>query len=447
MIFNKFNNCKEFSNERTDLETLITTIKNHPLKKEITALRNMEYKSSQYDKLKLKLPVVTPHGTFKSSKKESLEYLSGYMYFDIDGFEISNEVDETIKKLNEEFPITLICKSCGGKGLAFLLKVNGVTLDNFDTTHAFIRHTFQDNGFSIDDAAGGLIRKWIISYDPDVIYNQENEYIIDKLAYEKFVIGNKTTPKKVKKRKQDCDADDDDELELIPFNTLCKMIKTESEFTGKIEGDFTIQEIEFYRICYPKIIKDGTKHRTYTRIIHALYFLNEDITKHQVFSYVFYINSTAEAKMSKLKLKSFVANICNKIEETGEILIKTRIKKIHFNENSELTKREKQGMAAKITGAHRSNKTKESIQHTIAYFEANNIKVTKKRIAQELKIDVKTVQRNWKKDLVEVSSLDFTLKNEPKKRISTLSEFDYEEDYISGESEKSSADDTDFWND
>jgi hypothetical protein len=35
----------------------------------------------------------------------------------------TKELDETIKKLNDTFSLTFICKSCGV--LAFLLKVNG----------------------------------------------------------------------------------------------------------------------------------------------------------------------------------------------------------------------------------------------------------------------------------------------------------------------------------
>jgi hypothetical protein len=437
MIFNKYKNCKEFSNERIDLEELIATIKDNPLKSEIIELRSVEYKSAQYDKMKLTLPVITPHGTFKNSTKNSIENLSGYMYFDIDGFDTLGKVDETIKKLNNEFPLTLICKSVGGRGLAFFLKVNGITEANFDTTHAFIRNEFKNEGYKMDDAAGGLIRKWIITYDPDIIYHKDNEYKIDKTAYEEFVTANKTTPKKIKKIETDSELDDDDdELELIPFGTLCKLIKTESVYMGNIDGDFTIEEMEYYRISYQQRIKDGQKHNTYTRIIHALYYLNNSITISQVFSYIFYINSTAEAKMSKSKLKSLVTYICNKIKETGEILIKTRIKKIHFNEDSKLTKREKQSIAARINGAFKSNKTKELIQQTIAKLEANNIKVTKKRIAQELKIDVKTVQRNWKKDLTDISTLEFTSNKKPKKIKNNLDEFDYDEEYIPDDDEK-----------
>jgi hypothetical protein len=452
MIFNKYSTCKQFSNERINLEQLIEHIKENPKKSEILKLRQLPYKSSQYDALKLKLSPITPHGTFTGSRKESIENLSGYMYFDIDGFTTKAELNETIKKLNDTFPLTFICKSCGGQGLAFLLKVNGITKDNFKFIHAFIRNEFLKDGYNIDKAAGGLIRKWIVSYDPDVIYNKDAEYNLDMPAYEKFVEKHKTTPKKINKTEPDLvldlDLDDGLESDIIPFDALCKLITTESKYVKKITGDFTVEEMEYYKIIYPRIIKDGDKHRTYIRIINALYYLNEDITQQQVFSYIFYVNNMADQKMMKTKLLALVKYICGKIEETGEVRLKTRIKKIHFNPESDLTKSNKQSMAAKISGALRSNKTKESIQQVIANFEANSIKVTKKKIAEELGITEKTVQRNWNKAKTEISSLDFTFKKKAIKPV-ILSEFDYVEESCSDDSGSLDCDDffDDAWDD
>jgi hypothetical protein len=448
MIFNKYSTCKQFANEKINLEQLIEQIKENPKKSEILKLRGLPYKSSEYDALKLKLPPITPHGTFTGSTKESIDNLSGYMYFDIDGFTSTTELNETIKKLNDTFRLTFICKSCGGRGLAFLLKVNGITKDNFEVTHAFIRNEFLNEGYNIDKAAGGLIRKWIISYDPDVIYNKDAEYKLDMSAYEKFVIKHKTTPKKINKTELDLNLDDSLESDIIPFDTLCKLINTESKYEGKITGDFTIEEMEYYKIIYPRIIKDGDKHRTYIRIINALYYLNEDITQQQVFSYIFYVNNTADQKMMKTKLLALVKYICGTIEETGEVRLKTRIKKIHFNPESGLTKSNKQSMAAKINGTLRSNKTKESIQQVIANLETNNIKVTRKKIAEELGITEKTVQRNWNKAKTEISSLDFTFKKKVIEAV-ILSEFDYVEESCSDDSGSLDCDDffDDVWDD
>lgn len=284
MIFNLYNNYKIFSNDKIDLEQLVAQIKNHPKKSKIDELRKLEYKSPEYNVIKSELPSITPHGTFNDSKKTSVDDLSGYLYFDIDGFTSTEVLNETIKTLNNTYQITFICKSCGGRGLAFLLKVRGITKDNFEKTHTFIRSEFKREGYDIDQAAGGLIRKWIVSYDPDVIYNKNAEYKVDQEAYERFVSENKGTYKKVNKTVSN--LDDDLESDIIPFATLCSSIKIESEYKGEIVGDFAIEEMEYYRILYPQIINDGAKRRTYTRIVNALYYLNEEITQQQVYSYI-----------------------------------------------------------------------------------------------------------------------------------------------------------------
>ncbi|TDX11323.1 BT4734/BF3469 family protein [Flavobacterium sp. S87F.05.LMB.W.Kidney.N] len=447
MIFNKYANCKKFSNEKITLDQLFISILDNPKKKEILHLRSLVYKSSYYNKLKLKLPVITPHGTFADSKKESIENLSGYLYFDIDGFASTDQLNDSIQKLNTEFPLTIICKSCGGKGIAFLLKVDGVTKDNFQIMHSFIRHQFKEKGYDIDDAAGGLIRKWVVSYDPDVIYNRDHEYKIDEAEFKKFTVVHKIAPATKIKRRDPAPICANSIDHPIPYLQLCTEIKTETEYQGLIAGDFSIDAMEYYRIIHPLHIKDGTKHKTYIRIINALYYLNDEISQHQVFSYIYHVNNFAENKMCPLKLKSLVTNIGNRIESTGQIFIKTRTKIIHFSKESKLSRNQKQSIGAKVNGALKLNKTKMLIETAISKLEASNIKVTKKKIAEELGISEKTVQRNWKKKVQEISELDFTFIDKPKNNNNILSEFDYDEQNISFDDEDDfNSGDFDFWN-
>jgi hypothetical protein len=446
MTFNKYRNYKQFSYEKIDIGQLVDLIKDNPQKEEILMLRSSEYKSSEYNTIKSKLATITPHGTFTDSKKGSLESLSGYMYFDIDGFASTEDLDDTIKKLNDAFPLTFICKSCGGRGLAFLLKVNGITKDSFVGAHAFVRNEFSEAGYNLDNAAVGVNRKWIVSYDPEVIYNKNAVYDMDNLAYEKFNVSNKTSSKKISTREPDLEFDVDLESEIIPFNVLSKEIKTESGFKGEISGDFVVEEMDFYKILYPKVIADGTKHKTYIRIINALYWLNTDITQHQVFSYLFYVNRIAQPPMAVYKLRSLVTNICSSIDATGEIKLKTRTKIIHFNQDAGFSTREKQSMGAKIGGALKANRTKESIENTKEVLKRKNIVPTQKAVVMESGISLSTVKRHWNKNKIEIFSLDLTSKKEVNKS-ELHSEFDYVEEYYSNEEKPLVEDDffDDMW--
>jgi hypothetical protein len=438
MIFNLYNNYKIFSNDKIDLEQLVAQIKNHPKKSKIDELRKLEYKSPEYNVIKSELPSITPHGTFNDSKKTSVDDLSGYLYFDIDGFTSTEVLNETIKTLNNTYQITFICKSCGGRGLAFLLKVRGITKDNFEKTHTFIRSEFKREGYDIDQAAGGLIRKWIVSYDPDVIYNKNAEYKVDQEAYERFVSENKGTYKKVNKTVSN--LDDDLESDIIPFATLCSSIKIESEYKGEIVGDFAIEEMEYYRILYPQIINDGAKRRTYTRIVNALYYLNEEITQQQVYSYIYYVNRTANPPMNAYKLKELVTYLCKSIQETGVVNLKTRKKRIHFNASSNLSKREKQSMAAKITCAAKTNKTNEAVTKMKATLIDRGEHPTQVKVAEELGMSLSTVKRNWYQKEIDLFTLDFTPNNKDL-NSNPLSEWDYVEEINSVNSEEPSDDD------
>lgn len=440
MMFNKYNNYKQHSSVTINIDVLVQLIKDNPAKAIIANLREAEYKSKEYNNLKEKLICVTLHGIFGDSKKDSVKSLSGYLYFDIDGFDSQNELESTIKKLNDEYPLTFICKSCGGRGLAFIIKVPGITTDNFETTHAFIRNEFLKNNYNIDKAAGGLIRKWIVSHDPNVIYNEAAEYVIDNEAYDLFVKEN-TTP--IIKKASNLKPDDtiEEEHDVIPFSDLCKIIKTESEYSGEIIGDYVIDEMPYYKIVYPRVIPDGKKHSTFIRIINALYFLNREITHHQVFSYIYHVNSLANPKMDIWKLKNLVSNICNSIEKTSDIRIKTRTKKIHFNPNTDLSKREKQSMGASINAVIRTNKTIESIVEMKQNLLNQGVTPTQKLVAKELGISLSTIKRNWNCETKEVAGLDPKLK---KKSLDNLSEFDYVEDY---EIVTNAVDNNDFFND
>lgn len=439
MIFNKYNNYKEFSDERIDLKQLIKLIKENPLKEKILELRGLEYKSVEYNNLKSRLTSITPHGIFNDSKKESIQSLSGYLYFDIDGFDNTTQLDAEIINLNNTFSLTFICKSCGGRGLAFLIKVNETTVDNFESVHAFIRAEFCKKGYNIDSAAGGLIRKWIISYDPDILYNEDAEYVLDIENYKKFV--EKRNVSVVKKAVGvELNPPIENVMDVIPFNELCKVIKTESEYKGKIAGVFVIEDIEYYKILYPKVIKDGNKHKTYIRIINALHYLNNDITHQQVFSYLYYVNNLASPKMDIWILRKLVTNFCNQIKRDGILKIKLRIKSIHFNPDLNLSIREKQSLGATINAARRKNKTIESICTMRKLLQERGLAPSQKAVAAELGLSLSTIKKYWNSTKTEL--LEIYPQVKPKDiKPDRYSELDFIEDHYLSDDNWNSTDD------
>src|SRR5665647_1697076 len=139
----------------------------------IEQLRQLEYGSEEYKTFKIgnTLPCCKPHGVFKNiGGTEVLQKLSGYLYFDVDNSKIpadyKNDIDNYKKQVIEKHAdiISMLGKSVGGKGIFFLVKVNGLTEDNFLPMHEYFRNVvFRD--IPIDTKALGIARNFFIPLD------------------------------------------------------------------------------------------------------------------------------------------------------------------------------------------------------------------------------------------------------------------------------------------
>lgn len=412
-MFNKLKTVKAFSNDVILLDELINLVRNNPQKDIINKIRQVEYKSKDYNNLKLKLSCITPHGIFNSLCNDGLIKVSNYLYFDIDGFDTIEQLNDTKQKLIDTFPICFLCKSVGGRGISFFIKVSdtqNITNDTFGIVYSFVRSQLLNLGFNIDSAASGLVRKMIISYDLDV-YHSDNELIINEEYLNDYVVKSSNNLRKIETKRRDYYIEVDDTL--IPFEELIKQIKLEVEYTKEITNEFCIEEIDYYRILIPKMISDGNKHKIYTRMINALYYLNASISRIQVLSFINYINNNhTTQKMNFNRLKTYVNYICENIESTGEVKLKTRKKKLHFNKNINLTKKEKQSMAAKILNKERGNKTLKMIEEAKLKCAKDNVIPTQRMIMEMTGLSIATIKRNWNK-----TSQDLEITFETKKVI------------------------------
>jgi hypothetical protein len=405
-MFSKLNSVKQFSNEKITIQQLVDIVKNNPQQELIKQIRSVEKKSKEYNNFKLKVNCITPHTIQKGLKSDDILSLSGYLYYDIDNFDTINELDDTINRLNDTFPISFICKSVGGLGISLLIKIDDTnfTLDdtNFILVYQYVRSLLIDKNFNIDMYAGGISRKMNISSDNDCIFNDKVSLGIDKVSLILFdVLRSSGNNKKLIERIQL--PPNDTFLELIPYTELMTKIKLQTIYNKTITGKYVIEDMDYYCIITPKNIPDGSKHKTYIRIINGLYMLNGNITRQQIYSYLFYINNLQTHKMDNYKLSSLVTWLCNEIETTGEIRIKPRVKKIHFNEN--ITKKEKQSMGAKLTATQKTNATIKKIEDARMELVKKNIPPTQKLVCEITNLSIATVKRNWNKQIVDINEV------------------------------------------
>ena len=408
-MFNKLKTYKKFDKEIITIQQLQSIVKNNPQKKYIEYVRGLEYKSSEYNKSKENIHCIMPHGLFNNLGNDNLISFTNYLYYDIDGIDTKNELNDTIKRLCDTFPISFLQRSVSGKGFHFLIKLDDTFLIPNDTfffteVYSYVRELLLDRGFNIDMSASGLSRKMLLSSDEDCLLNNEVSFSIEMVSFNNFLELRNTNGKvkiKSKQLKNESIELNDTFFELIPIKELLQQIKVETKYTKDIEGDFIVEDMEYYYISLPEIIMDGTKHTLYTRIVNALYFINNNISRSQILSYIYYVNNRANPGMQSKYLYNFITRLCDKIEENG-VKIKPRIKRIHFNKESNLTKKQKQIMAAKINGTLRTNRTRETIQKAKYELGIRNMKITQKEVAEYTGLGIATVKRNWKLEKKEI---------------------------------------------
>lgn len=403
-MFSKINNYRDqYSKSTISIEDLYKIVKNNPQDNIIKEMRCLEYKSSEYDNLKSKLSCITPHGIFNKIENKGLVEFSNYFFYDIDNYDTIDELNDTINRLIDTFPISFLQRSVSNKGFHFLIKCDTTIQPNdtytFINIHKYIASLLIDKGFNIDKSATGIVRRMVISSDVNVYFNNKVSLGIDMVSFYNFIEElNKSNGNIKQKRDNDIKPNDTLSNEIISMDLLKTQIKFKSEYTNKINGDYTIDEMDFYFIATPKIIKDGTKHKLYTRIINGLYYLNPEINRQQVLSYLYYINNRATPQMDFKQLKRLVEYVCNGIEENGEIKVKTRTKKIHFNNELNLDKKQKQKMGASINGKLRRNETIKTINEAREELLKKNIEPTQKKVMEMTGFSIATIKRNWNID-------------------------------------------------
>jgi len=435
--FSKLISIRKFSKQTINIQQLVCLIKDNPHKEHLLRLRAAAYGSDEYSRLKARCECITPHGVFSGLKNSDLLSMSGYLFFDVDNIDNIDEQIEIIKKLNP----TLICVSPSNRGLHILFRVSGMTKDNFLVVYKFVSNIINECGVVTDTGAGGLVRKMNISYDTDVFFDPNAEFIIDenafrlfKVSFSRLKVTNLNTDKQIKglNISNISAAEEEGNITLngtffktpLSIKELLSEIRMGTAYTEDIDGDFVIDEQETYRILIPHTINDGTKHRLYTRIVNALYWLNPGVTDHQVYSYIYWVNQRAQPPMNDYRLRQYLSFLINNIKENG-IMLKPRIKKIHFNKMSNLTTKQKQIMASKINGAMRTNKTIDLIQDTIVECARLGMKPTQKNVSDISGLSLRTVKRNWLKEKTDTSSMKIDVPTVVEPKLDTLSEQDF----------------------
>jgi len=388
-----------------DLPQLVKLIRSNPLKDQIEVIRSLRVNGDKnYKKLKRQLPYVTPNCAVKVRSldqgeiQKNLISFSQYLYIDID---VDGDVEQYKRYFITKYGhlALLVCKSCSGGGISVLFRItNTITVDNFEDIRQKVITTILKNE-PIDPNAQGIGRAMFISSDPDVWINYDNEIEVDLTT-------NDTD--ETKKEVNQCNSWGVYKNTLVyPFSRISydefiKSLRFETEVVV-VNPVLDFKPVNFTKVFVPKVIKDGAKHKLYSRIIHTLVFLNPDIEKDNILSYLFFINNNfAKPRMDSRELTRLFHSVYNGITNTGVIHVKAKVKNVHFNPSCGLDMSQRTQIANYLNGAQRRSVTIDKIQDAIQSIVQMGRKVTQKEVARITGLCLKTVRTHFHADRIDM---------------------------------------------
>ena len=386
---------------------LIQKIRDNPNADKIALIRNLRKNGNEYYKvLKSELPNVTPSCIIKVRNLEDDQFkqnflqFSNYLYFDIDKLNAEDYKSYFINRYGHL--VSMVCLSSSGGGIAVLFKVkNALTKENFLLIWETVRDTILKDEI-VDNNSKGIGRAMFISHDPSVYYSYENEIEVE--------IKNSEVEIEKTWGKQSKTCNDFINTLISPFSTksideiLEKIITRTIVPVSNPVVDYRSEEIvEFY---IPKIIRDGTKHIIYTRMIHTLVYLNPSIEREYIYSYIFYINNRfAKPRMEKREFIRWFNMVYENLKTSGKTAVTRELRYIHFNPNCSLTKKEKNNIANMLNGYKRKNESIKKIQAAKNDLELMGQKITQNRIAELTGLSPKTIRAHLNSPMTDMDEI------------------------------------------
>lgn len=394
-----------------DISTLIKTVKNNPQVSKIGTIRKMkEDGNNEYKEVKMALPYITPGGIFPIRNGANFQQCSGYIYFDIDTIK---DVEKTKQELICRYGniISMICISCSGKGLSILVKPEGIEISKENYTPIW-KHIAEDffSEINFDEKTKDVTRPWFISYDQDVFYNPD-AFIEIRKSISPTIYNSSTrllglTPSSMKEY----------DVKFLPIQEVFSVLKfkTEVQVQNKI---FDIKPVEYCDVYFPSGYKipNGKKQSVFINIIHKLVYLNSGVAPIYILSYLNFLNNTKT--VSKAKQRDFVSlfnMVYRGILDSGELNPGTRIKHIHFKENT-VESTIKRRISSQMTGIIKQSDSIERIQLARQILRARGEKETQVAVKNLIKVvaasigvaglSISTIKRYWNQEIIEIDKI------------------------------------------
>jgi predicted P-loop ATPase len=142
------------------------------LQERIKELREAEYHSERYRKIKEELPYITPSGIFSERKNDAIASYSGIICFDVDCKENPNvDICQLKGDLQKDVFVLMVYISPGGKGLKFMVPIQAIIKTHKAGYKCAMRYFETKYSIKLDSSQGNLSQACFFSYDEDININ------------------------------------------------------------------------------------------------------------------------------------------------------------------------------------------------------------------------------------------------------------------------------------
>ena len=315
-------------------------------------------KKQEYNSIKEALSCFTLNFSFGSKKANStLKAPSGYIYIDIDGEE---EVD-----LENEL-IYASWKSLSGTGRGVLVKVEGLSLENFKTTYSDVANAIN---VKADEYAAKATQYNVHSYDEDIYINEES-----LTWYAKEVIRN-TPYALIYKRKKRKDSGGMGVTDKWQYNNIPDLDFGDSDYLFFPEEKETIAQAY---LPFRKI-EMGARNHIISIFAHQMRALNPEQPVERFKRFILNVNNSrciepmSDKEVLAIVAKAVSADIIEPIFNSPRRVI--------FNPKCKLSKSEKMKIVNKHLGELRIQKTKSEIKECLDNWNYDKLgRVTQKNL-------------------------------------------------------------------
>ncbi|WP_339789216.1 BT4734/BF3469 family protein [uncultured Imperialibacter sp.] len=349
-------------------------------------------------KLKSDLPCITFNFLFDGYKKDSnIISSTGLLYIDIDTPNFDISCLDTSK-------VFAYYRSISGKGWAIIVRVEGLTKENFKPTYISV---CEELGIieSIDTNVIKPTQFSVLSFDPEIFYNPDSYVFAPTPIDERRILPllplMREREEETYKKGVGAKSVIDEFISSVEENN--KQIR-KSRFNNKDEFEFNGEEFIFdfdkgFEIVQT-YVKDGkysdnSKNDFLIGYVKNRCYLDPSLSKHDLYNIANYYSKKLCYNPAGPDHLHRVVNSIWKEKEAGTLKPITTNKKILFNPESTLSVDQKKKIAYSVCNTVSSNAAQDRIYKFIQDYNFNEGKITQRLLIKHKVGAKKTIEKHW----------------------------------------------------